>query len=211
MIEEESYKRASANCGLERICKEHFIEEATNLIRIGRAEALDDFQTKISMNDAFEYGLQEIVKATTAKYNAEQLITQRESVKTAIEGALKERLVSRGIVVETISITDFQFPGQFNQAIIDKQTAVQLKQKAENDLERIKVEAQQAVAKAQGDAQAIDIINTQLMKSPQFISYKAVTEWNGVLPQVTGSAVPFVQIPMQQSVPTVTTGTGSSP
>ena len=77
-----------------------------------------------------------------------------------------------------------------------KQTAVQRALESQNKLAQVQFEAQQAVAKANGDAQAIDIINQQLLKSPQYISYVAVNKWNGILPQVT-SGIPFVQIPMQ--------------
>lgn len=149
--------------------------------------------------------VQETVKAVTAKFDAEQLVKERAVVKLAIDNNLKERLAERKIIVETVSITDFKFPEKFNQAIIDKQTAVQLKQKAENDLERIKVEAEQARAQAEGqanakieiakaDATAIDIINQQLLKSPTYIDFLAVQRWNGILPAVTGGATPFVNI-----------------
>jgi len=145
--------------------------------------------------------VQEIVKATTAKFNAEELITQRETVRDQIEQALKTRMESRNIVVESISIVNFAFPTAFNEAITAKQTAVQRALESQNKLAQVQFEAQQAVAKANGDAQAIDIINQQLLKSPQYISYVAVNKWNGILPQVT-SGIPFVQIPMQNSTTT---------
>ena len=140
--------------------------------------------------------VQEIVKSVTARFDAEKLVTQRESVKQKIETSLRDRLGERGIIVETISITNFEFPIQFNQAITDKQTAVQLKQKAENDLQRIEVEARQTKAKAEGEAAAIKAVNEELLKSPQYIQYLAVQKWDGVMPKATGGALPFIQIPV---------------
>lgn len=140
--------------------------------------------------------VQEIVKATTAKFNAEELITQRELVRDQIEQSLKTKMQSRSILVESISIVNFEFPQAFNEAITAKQTAVQRALEAQNKLEQIKFEAQQATAKAQGEASAIEIINQQLLKSPQYISYLAVQKWSGILPLATGGAIPFVQIPM---------------
>ena len=139
--------------------------------------------------------VQEIVKATTAKFNAEELITEREIVKEQIDAALKDRLATRNLVVETTSITNFAFPDAFNQAITAKQTAVQRALEAQNKLEQVKFEAQQAVSKAEGDAKAMDIINQQLMKSPQYINYLAVQKWSGTLPLATGGAMPFIQLP----------------
>jgi regulator of protease activity HflC (stomatin/prohibitin superfamily) len=138
--------------------------------------------------------VQEVTKANTATFNAQELITSRPIVKQKIDDALRIRLQERGIIVETISITDFKFPAQFNDAITSKQTAIQLKQKAENDLERIKVEAQQAVAQATGQSQSIEIINEQLKKSPQYIQYLATTKWDGKLPYAT-SGTPLIQLP----------------
>ncbi len=139
--------------------------------------------------------IQEVVKASTAKFNAEELITQRPVVKDAIEEGLKERLNSRGIIVEIVSITDFKFSKQFSEGIESKVTAQQLALKAENDLKRIKIEAQQAAEKAKGEAEAIKIINEQLEKSPKYIEFLATQKWDGKLPLVTGDATPFIQIP----------------
>ena len=139
--------------------------------------------------------IQEVVKASTAKFNAEELITQRPIVKDAIEEGLKNRLNSRDMIVERVSITDFQFSKQFTEAIESKVTAQQLALKAENDLKRIKIEAEQAVEKAKGESQAIRIINEQLEKSPQYVQFLATQKWNGILPLATGTTTPFIQIP----------------
>jgi len=140
--------------------------------------------------------VQEVVKATTAQFNAEELITERPIVKGKIESGLKERLNTFGIIVDAVSITDFQFSEKFSQAIESKVEAQQLALKAENDLRRITIEAQQSVAKAKGDAEAIDIIQQQLAKSPTYIAWYSVSRWNGVLPQVTGGAIPLIQLPI---------------
>lgn len=98
--------------------------------------------------------VQECVKAVTARFDAEQLITQRPDVKLNIEIALKDRLAAHGIVAETISITDFDFSDSFTAAIEAKQVAVQDALKAENKLRQIEVEARQVEAAAKGQANA---------------------------------------------------------
>ena len=99
--------------------------------------------------------IQEAVKATTAKYTAEELITKREEVKDTIKDNLAERLSVHSILVDEFNIIDFSFSAAFNEAIEAKVTAEQLKLKAERDLERIKIEADQKVAEAEGKAKAI--------------------------------------------------------
>lgn len=147
--------------------------------------------------------VQESVKATTAQYNAEQLITERPVVKGLIEENLKKRLGERGVLVETISITDFQFSPSFTQAIEQKQVAQQNALKAERDLERIKIEAEQIKAQAEGqanatltkavaEATAIGLQGKALRENQDVITLRSVEKWNGQLPLVTGSDIPFI-------------------
>ena len=51
--------------------------------------------------------VQETIKQVTAKYIAEDLILKRETVKNEIQENLSNRLLERGIVTETVSITEF--------------------------------------------------------------------------------------------------------
>ena len=98
--------------------------------------------------------IQETVKQVTAKYIAEDLILRRDEVKGAITVNLSERLLSRGIVTETVSITNFRFSDTFTAAIEAKVSAEQAVLEATNKLARVKVEAQQREEEARGEANA---------------------------------------------------------
>ncbi len=98
--------------------------------------------------------IQETIKQVTAEFNAEDLILQRARVKDAIFDGLASRLRERGIITETLSITDFQFSATFTAAIEAKVAAEQAVLEATNKLERVKVEAQQREAEARGEADA---------------------------------------------------------
>jgi regulator of protease activity HflC (stomatin/prohibitin superfamily) len=163
--------------------------------------------------------IQESVKQVTARYNAENLITNRESVKGEIETQIEQRLGPYGIDVETISITEFQFSEQFRRAVEAKVEAEQRALQATNDLRRIEIEAQQAEARAigeqqaniaraegvrqaavlqaQGEAEAIQIVEAQLRENPRYLEWLKTQRWDGVLPLVTGGAgaTPFIEIP----------------
>ncbi|MCK5433304.1 MAG: prohibitin family protein [Gammaproteobacteria bacterium] len=138
--------------------------------------------------------IKESVKAATAKFEAVELITRRAEVKSLIETDLTDRLLERGIYVESVSITNFKFSEQFDQAIEAKVTAEQRAKQAENDLTRIYVEAKQRIAEANGEAESIRIIQEQLKVSDDYIEYLKVQQWDGVLPKVTGGAIPLVNI-----------------
>lgn len=98
--------------------------------------------------------IQETIKQVTAKYNAEDLILRRDEVKAAITESLSERLFVRGIITETVSITNFQFSATFTAAIEAKVAAEQAVLEATNKLEQVKVEALQAQAAAKGESDA---------------------------------------------------------
>ncbi len=55
-------------------------------------------------------------------------------------------------------------------------------------------EAAAAIATARGQAESIRIVNEALSQNPRYIELKAVEKWNGVMPQVTGGATPFVNL-----------------
>lgn len=138
--------------------------------------------------------IQETVKAVTAKFSASQLITNRADVKQEIFNAISTRLAPYHIIVDQVSITNFTFSPGFTSAIEQKVIAVQQAEQAQNQLVTIRIQAEQKVAQANGTAQSIKIINNQLQESPKYLQYYALSQWNGKLPQVTGSGIPFINI-----------------
>lgn len=141
--------------------------------------------------------VQESVKASTANFTAEELITKRQTVKEEIKQLLKDRLVPVGIMIDEFNITNFDFSQSFNQAIEAKVTAEQQALAAKNKLEQIKFEAQQNIEFALGKAEAIKIESQALRDNPQVLELRAIEKWSGNLPNVVGSdTVPFVNIPM---------------
>ncbi len=142
---------------------------------------------------------QEVVKAVTAKYTAVELITNREKIRSEIKGLLTARLLDYNIAVVDVSIVNFKFSAQFTQAIENKQTAEQMALKAQRDLDRIKIEAQQKIAQAQAEAEALRLqrqnVTAELVELRRIEAMQeAIRKWNGVLPSVTGGAVPFIDL-----------------
>jgi len=138
--------------------------------------------------------IQESVKAETAKFTAEELITRREIVKEQIKSNLAERLLENFIIVDEFNIIDFDFSATFNEAIESKVKAEQLKLKADRDLERIRIEADQRIAEAQGKAQAIQIEAQALRANAQVVELRWIEKWDGKVPSYWGQASPFIGI-----------------
>lgn len=141
--------------------------------------------------------IQEAVKASTAKFTAEELITKREQVKDEIKTELKNRLSINFINVDEVNIVDFDFSKQFNVAIESKVTAEQDALAAKNKLEQVKFEAEQRISQAKGEAEAIRIqaqaINSQ--GGADYVQLQAIKQWNGSVPTyMMGNAVPFINL-----------------
>lgn len=139
--------------------------------------------------------IQEAMKASTAKFTAEELVTKRELVKDEIKNNLKARLLESNISVDELNIINFDFSKSFNEAIEAKVTAEQNALASKNKLEQVKYEAQQEVERAKGKAEAITVEANALKDSPQLIELRKIEKWNGSMPQYVGAGVtPFIDI-----------------
>jgi prohibitin 2 len=140
----------------------------------------------------------EAIKATTAQYDAQDLISRRPVVRDAIEAFVKARLEPYHVIAETTSITDFHFSNDYENAIEAKVTASQLAEKAQNDLARIKIEADQKVAAAEGEAKALEAQKSQI--TPELIQLRTIEmlrdKWDGRMPTVVSGngGVPMLDL-----------------
>ncbi|RPJ29837.1 MAG: prohibitin family protein [Nitrosopumilales archaeon] len=151
--------------------------------------------------------IQESVKASVAKFNAEELITRRETAKGVIADAIRSTLANQSIQSQNVFITDFQFSQAFATQIEQKVVAFQKFLTEQNNLRAIEVVANQTAAqaggqaranieRATGEAEAIKTITTQLRESPEYLQWQAITKWNGQMPYALGSGgVPFFELP----------------
>jgi regulator of protease activity HflC (stomatin/prohibitin superfamily) len=156
------------------------------------------------VNRVIKPNIEESIKATTAEYRAEELVTNRADVKATLDDILTERLALFNIDVVSVSLTDFQFSTSFSAAIDAKVTAEQQALVSKNELEQIRYEAQQQIIQAdaaknatirtaEGEAlaqileanakaEAIKIITEQM--TDEYANYLWLQQWDGRLPAV---------------------------
>lgn len=147
--------------------------------------------------------VQEAVKAVTAEYTAEELITKRADVKADITENLKLALAKVNINVTNISITDFNFSPEFNKAIEEKVTAEQEALKQVNITLQEEEKKKQEILKAQAMAEKTRLEAQALLMNSDLIDkiiaeaqLEAAKKWNGVLPtHMYGSApIPLLNL-----------------
>jgi regulator of protease activity HflC (stomatin/prohibitin superfamily) len=140
--------------------------------------------------------INEVFKAATAKYTASELITQRAEVKADVTKALQDRLKQRGIFVEDVNITNFQFSEAFNSAIEAVQVANQNVARARQELETTKVQAEKDITAAQGAAEAQRLQQQTL--TTEILQKQAIEKWDGKLPTTyAGGADTLFNIPLR--------------
>lgn len=141
--------------------------------------------------------IRDSVKASSAKYTAEELVQKREDLAGNISTLLIEKLNAVGVVFEGVQIVDFKYSGSFTKAIEDKVVAEQNALGAKNKLSQVQFEAEQRIAEARGEAEAIKIQSTaiQAQGGAGYIELKRIEKWNGAYPTtMLGSTTPIIDL-----------------
>ena len=151
-----------------------------------------DVDTKVlgpAINESF--------KSAVGHYTSEELITKRDAVNADIMSRLGEKLAPFNIVVNNVSLVNFGFSKAYQEAIEQKVIATQAKLRADQDYERIQVEAKSRIAQAKGEAEAIAIQASAIQHQggAAYVQLQAIEKWDGKLPSVMGAGpTPFINV-----------------
>jgi len=129
-------------------------------------------------------GINEAFKSVTGHYTSEELVTKRDLVSQEILQHLITKMAPFNIAVSNISLVNFGFSQAYQQAIEDKVISAQKTAKAQQDLERIKVEANSRIAQADGEAKAIAIQAAAIQSNggANYVQLQWIEKWDGKLP-----------------------------
>jgi regulator of protease activity HflC (stomatin/prohibitin superfamily) len=117
---------------------------------------------------------------------------------------LEQRLSGYGIMAKQFTINELRAPSSVMEAINQKNVMQQQALTAQNELQKNQFQAQGDSIKAAGRAKAILAeaeaqakANRLLSESitPTLVQYEMSKRWNGQMPQVSGSAMPMIQLP----------------
>jgi prohibitin 2 len=150
----------------------------------------DDYEDKLIPQVA-EGALKNVI----GKWEAVELIANRnkatDQIEVAIQAALKEKFIN----VSRVEINNIDFTDEFEKAVEAKVVAIQKAAESENRTKQIQEEAHQKVIAAKAEAESMKIRSEALSQNKSLVEYEAVQKWNGVLPQyVMSGTVPFINI-----------------
>ncbi len=157
-----------------------------------------DFADKV-IDPAFN----DFVKEVVPTYPIGEILPKREEIRKRAMTKLGDNLSRYHIIVDDIYFANIRFSPEYEGAIEAKQVAQQQVETQKQVLAQREIEAQQKVATAKGEAESILVVaqgqakaNDALSRSitPILVQYKGIEKWNGILPQVSGGAVPFINL-----------------
>lgn len=179
--------------------------------QISKADAMTIYKTIGTgyYDTVIEPCIAEAVKIVTAKYTAEQLISDRSEMAKQIDEVLAAKLQHYNIELVGTSIENMEFTDAFTEAVEAKQVAEQNKLRAQTEAEQKVIEANAAaevrkveadaeayelLAKAQAEAEANRLVSESLTEA--LIDYAYAQKWDGKLPTfMTGdSTMPMMDI-----------------
>lgn len=135
------------------------------------------------------------IKDIIGKWNAQDLIANREKATGDILFKLHNQLKDNYINVTDFQMTEINYSDVFERAIESKVTAEQEALKAKNKTVQVQEEAKQKVIAAEAEAKSMAIRAKALSQNKSLVQYEAVQKWDGKMPQyMLGNSVPFINV-----------------
>jgi len=194
--------------------KEYQIVKMTGMMNFHIDPAfVNDLYQKVGLDFAdkvIDPAFNDFVKEVVPTYPIGEILPKREEIRQTAMKKLGNNLSRYHIVVDDIYFANIRFSPEYERAIEAKQVAQQQVETQKQVLAQREIEAQQKVATAKGEAESILVVAQEQAKAnevlshsitPILVSYKSIERWNGSLPQVSGGAVPFIDLGKMPGLP----------
>jgi len=139
--------------------------------------------------------LSQQVKDVMGKYDAENLIENRDKAASTIFIVMNEKIAELPATLTQFQILDIEYNTEFEKAVEAKVVAGQRAKEAENKTKQVEEEAKQIVLTAKANAEEMRIKTQALSQNKALVDYEIAIRWNGVLPTtVAGGSIPLLNL-----------------
>jgi prohibitin 2 len=142
--------------------------------------------------------VQEALKEVAATQSAEQIVKKREEIKTRALELARRKIGAEFLVVTDLVIYNLALSPELETAIEMKMVQEQEAEKAKFTQLKAQIEADTAIIRAKGEAEAIQVRGTALRATPDFIKLQILQNWNGRSPLVVGGSGSGVMLSLEE-------------
>lgn len=142
--------------------------------------------------------VQEALKEVAATQSAEQIVTRREEVKNRALELARRKIGADFLIVADLVIYNLALSSELETAIEMKMVQEQEAEKAKFTQLKAQIEAETAIIRARGEAEAIQVRGTALTANPEFVKLQILQSWNGRSPLVVGAGGSNVMLSLEE-------------
>ena len=142
--------------------------------------------------------VQEALKEVAATYSAEQIVKRREEIKNRSLELARRKIGADFLTVVDLVIYNLALSSELVTAIEMKMVQEQEAEKAKFTQLKAQIEADTAIIRAKGEAEAIEIRGSALRANPDFIRLQIVENWNGRSPMVVGGGDTGIMLSLEE-------------
>jgi regulator of protease activity HflC (stomatin/prohibitin superfamily) len=137
--------------------------------------------------------IQNSIKDVIGQNVADDLVGKRDAMRATAQKELTEKLKERSILVTSLAFTNLDFDDAYEHAVEQKVVAIQNALKEKNTTVQIEEKAKQTIASAKADAEAMRIKTQALSQNKGLVEYELAQKWDGHLPQnMFGGSMPMI-------------------
>jgi prohibitin 2 len=164
----------------------------TSVVKIFQEYAGEPFDNLIAPR------VQEALKEVAATQSAEQIVKRREEIKTRALELARKKIGAEFLIVADLVIYNLALSSELEAAIEMKMVQEQEAEKAKFTQLKAQIEADTAIIRAKGEAEAIEVRGAALSATPDFIKLQILQNWNGRSPLVVGGGGSGVLLSLEE-------------
>lgn len=132
--------------------------------------------------------VQEAIKEVAATQSAELIVKNREEVKNRALELARRKIGTNFLEVVDLVLYSIALSPELETAIEMKMVQEQEAAKAKFTQLKAQIDAETAIIRARGEAEAIQVRGQALRSNPEFIKLQILQNWNGRSPLIVGSS-----------------------